>query len=377
MAYKLPLLNGLASVPDVELIGLFGKSHWKASKLDSVESGAKFDYRVLKTIDLYFPYKGRGLHVFWNPGLFKALQRIAPDVIIAGNSNFPNNMAVMRYCRKGNVPYGWHGIGSVYGKDTLLRNLVSPLLKKFFGGAAFGCAFNSVSRNYYIDRGWVKAERVEIVSNIVDTMGIKSEAGHNRVKVEELRAELGLKGKKVVLFVGHMGRAKKIDILVRAFRRLKNERSDVALVLVGDGPERPRLAALADQLGVSREVLFTGAKSWDVDLYYALGDIFVLPGLGGLALSQAMAHGLPVLAAPADGTERDLVENGVSGYLLSDKDNVIEDEIVGLCGRLLSDDVLCRQMQDEASRRVRNQFNIEASVQSVRRILGRVLGEGF
>ena len=54
-------------------------------------------------------------------------------------------------------------------------------------------------------------------------------------------------------------------------------------------------------------VYFAGAVCDGVEAWFAAGDVFVLPGLGGLALNQAMALGLPVVSSDADGTGADLV----------------------------------------------------------------------
>jgi glycosyltransferase involved in cell wall biosynthesis len=56
-----------------------------------------------------------------------------------------------------------------------------------------------------------------------------------------------------------------------------------------------------------------------VGRFFVAADVFALPGPGGLALNQAMAYGLPVVAAGGDGTEHDLVEPGRSGFLVADE----------------------------------------------------------
>ena len=71
------------------------------------------------------------------------------------------------------------------------------------------------------------------------------------------------------------------------------------------------MEALAKQIYPSAE--FIGAKHGDeLKPYFAEADLFVLPGTGGLAVQEAMSHGLPVIVAKGDGTQDDLVraENG-------------------------------------------------------------------
>lgn len=61
---------------------------------------------------------------------------------------------------------------------------------------------------------------------------------------------------------------------------------------------------------------FTGAQyGEELEGIFQQADLFVLPGTGGLAVQQAMAHGLPVIVAEADGSQRDLV-NSQNGWLI-------------------------------------------------------------
>jgi len=81
--------------------------------------------------------------------------------------------------------------------------------------------------------------------------------------------------------------------------------------IVGDGPARPELEILA--ASTYPDARFYGARQGkELDDLFDAADLFVLPGTGGLAVQQAMAHGLPVIVAESDGTQEDLVrpENG-------------------------------------------------------------------
>jgi glycosyltransferase involved in cell wall biosynthesis len=111
-----------------------------------------------------------------------------------------------------------------------------------------------------------------------------------------------------VLFVGRLQERKRVNLLIKACsaQRLRPE-----LWIVGDGPERPELERMAAK--DYPEARFTGAQyGEDLEDIFRQADLFVLPGTGGLAVQQAMAYGLPVIVAEADGSQRDLVgsENG-------------------------------------------------------------------
>jgi phosphatidylinositol alpha-1,6-mannosyltransferase len=101
---------------------------------------------------------------------------------------------------------------------------------------------------------------------------------------------------------------------------------DAALLLVGDGPMRPKLERMVDELALRDDVVFTGAIPWD-DLppYFAAGDVFCMPcrtrklgfeveGLGIVYL-EASATGLPVIAGSSGGAPDTVVE-GETGLVV-------------------------------------------------------------
>jgi glycosyltransferase involved in cell wall biosynthesis len=88
--------------------------------------------------------------------------------------------------------------------------------------------------------------------------------------------------------------------------------------LIGDGPEKANLEALARTLGIANRTVFHGAiygHDAKRDLL-ARAHIGVIPGRGGLAIQEMMAQGVPVVSGVADGTERDLIRHEQNGYLI-------------------------------------------------------------
>ncbi len=117
--------------------------------------------------------------------------------------------------------------------------------------------------------------------------------------------------------VGQLVPDKHIDELIEATAALR-ARWDVQLVVIGEGPDRAQLEALAAIRGVSASVTFTGAVS-DADLAgaYAAADVFCIAGTGELqsmVTLEAMASGLPVVAVDAAAL-RHLVHHGDNGLL--------------------------------------------------------------
>jgi glycosyltransferase involved in cell wall biosynthesis len=152
--------------------------------------------------------------------------------------------------------------------------------------------------------GWgVPAEKIVVIYNAVEPVD----------GVEPLPVPLKTPIKAVT--VGRLIPLKRVDGLLEALKELP----DLGLVVVGDGPERPRLERRARELGVSDRVYFAGQRSKKEALgLMAACDLFVLnsvhEGLPHVVL-EAMALGLPVVATAAGGTP-EVVRDGETGVLV-------------------------------------------------------------
>jgi glycosyltransferase involved in cell wall biosynthesis len=128
---------------------------------------------------------------------------------------------------------------------------------------------------------------------------------------------------------------------------------------VGDGPEREALQALAQT--VYPEAEFVGARHGaELGPYFAEADLFVLPGTGGLAVQEAMSHGLPVIVAKGDGTQDDLVRPQNGWQIPPDDFEALADTMK----EALSDRARLRRMGAESYRIVREEINIERMVET-------------
>jgi 1,2-diacylglycerol 3-alpha-glucosyltransferase len=133
----------------------------------------------------------------------------------------------------------------------------------------------------------------------------------------EVRRRFGLhSGRTLFLFVGRVDHEKRLDVLLYAFHQLN--RDDVQLGIVGKGSHRKALQALAQELKLENQVVFLGyVPREDLPDLLDVADIFAMPSeaeLQSIATLEAMASGLPVLAANARALP-ELVRHGVNGYL--------------------------------------------------------------
>jgi glycosyltransferase involved in cell wall biosynthesis len=171
----------------------------------------------------------------------------------------------------------------------------------------------------------------------------------------------------VIGSLGRLTEQKGYDLLIRALADLPG----ATLVLVGDGPERGSLQALAAQLGVSGRLVITG---WKADARRCLPafDVFALPSRWEgmpLGILEAMHAGLPVVAGDV-GSVAEAVRDGDTGYV------VAPDDLAGLTDRLrrLLDDRTLRRSMGERGRVVAGEeFTAVAMARRYERIYERVL----
>jgi glycosyltransferase involved in cell wall biosynthesis len=162
--------------------------------------------------------------------------------------------------------------------------------------------------------------------------------------------------KPLVLFVGRLQARKRIDLLLQACASLPPE-VQPRISIVGDGPARQDMEDEARR--IYPQAQFLGARhGTDLDALFASADLFVLPGTGGLAVQQAMAHGLPVVAAEGDGTQDDLVREE-NGWRVPPGDL---DALIAVLQTALKDVDRLRSMGLESYRIVSEEVNLEQMV---------------
>jgi glycosyltransferase involved in cell wall biosynthesis len=179
----------------------------------------------------------------------------------------------------------------------------------------------------------------------------------DRVPIREPRKD----GAATIVCVGRLSPEKGQAGLLRAFADLRRSRPDLKLRLVGDGPERGSLEALASELGVAGAVTFAGRLSEAETLAeIARSDLLALPSfMEGLpiVLTEAMAIGVPVVASRVAGIP-ELVEEGTTGLLFPPSD---WDALAAAIERLLGDEALYAQVAERAQRKVRDEFDVRKS----------------
>ena len=153
----------------------------------------------------------------------------------------------------------------------------------------------------------VAAEKVFITANSPDTDALFA---HRK----SLEAAGGIVHHPYrLLHIGRLVKWKQVDVLINAAVTLQKQFPETTLAIVGDGPELATLKAMAASYPF---ISFTGGVYDPMELgkISLSAGIYVLAGMGGLSINEAMCFGKPVICAVADGTEKRLVRAGENGY---------------------------------------------------------------
>jgi len=159
------------------------------------------------------------------------------------------------------------------------------------------------------------------------------------------------------LHVGRLGYEKRVDVVLRAFRRLSQAFPRARLLIVGDGPQASLLRSLAHDLEIARQVKFVGRVSHNqLPGIYRQADVFVTASTietQGLVALEAMACGLPIVGVDALALP-ELIHSGVNGFLTPPEDEQALGE--AMTQLLRSEDL--RLEMGNASRQIALQHNL-------------------
>lgn len=222
-------------------------------------------------------------------------------------------------------------------------------------------ALTEQDRNEQVKLGLAQADKFRVISNGIDLNRFRSEPSE-RCNKDSF---------PVLVTVCRLSSEKGLTYLLEAASKLRRDFPKMRLDIVGDGPEKERLMAVSGRLDLHEVVRFVGKKK-NVELYLKEADIFVLPSLYeamGIAIAEAMAMGLPVVATRVGGVP-DLIENGVNGFLVSPQDS---DAIADTILRIANDPPLAGKMRQENIKKAHEKFGLQIMIRETLRLYQDIL----
>ncbi|MGB7957910.1 MAG: glycosyltransferase [Minisyncoccia bacterium] len=362
-----PQVNGVASVVRDSVIALTELGHevavftvTGADRTEQTPSGKPYAVKKLPSLSVpKFIYQGDTYAFALPPGIgtIRALKKFKPDIIHTHTPFFAGWGAVIgkKAC---SIPLV--GTHHTFYDDYLKHvKLDYPWGKKFswkYTIAYYNHAniVTSPSRALSSElHGHGLTRPLQVMPNPVNVDFFVPAA--NGAKKLQLKRRFGA-GKRSLVYMGRISYEKDIDQALRAFAQASRKLPDLTFMIVGDGPERKKLEALAKELGVAGKVIFTGMLHRE-DLRAALqaNDAFVTASRSEnmpVSVIEAMACGLPIASVRARGIP-EIVQNGVNG-LLVEPDR--PDKLAAAIVRLFSSPMDLRK-KSRASRKLAEQYS--------------------
>jgi len=351
--YRAPFFDLLASACDGGM-SLFTGLPRPVEGITATDKLQVANYKVGTNIHLF----GGSFYLCYQKGLLNWLNKQNPDILVMeANLRCISTPAAIRWMHKRNKPViGW-GLGapSPLRSSPGGRGVGVRAWTRFINQFDAMIAYSQRGSDEYAALGFPR-EKIFIAYNSVSAA--PSHPLPSRPSTFNLQP--------VILFVGRLQARKRVDYLLRACAKIQN----VKLVIVGDGPERALLEALAKEIYPDAE--FVGARHGEeLKPYFEEADLFVLPGTGGLAVQEAMSHGLPIIVAQGDGTQDDLVRKG-NGWQIPPDDF---HALVITMKDALSDTARLRRMGEESYRIVKEEINTGRMVETFVTALNTLLGK--
>jgi glycosyltransferase involved in cell wall biosynthesis len=273
--------------------------------------------------------------IYPDPRIFTAIARSRPDAIISGGFSLPSVYAAA-YARLAGKALLIHSDGTHTSESRI--GIGQRALRRFFARASDGAIANSApAARRFVELGWAP-ERVYLAPHSTNIAGFQ-DVGRRRSY--EAKAPLS------VLCVTRLIPRKGVDQLLRAAARARADGASISLVVAGTGPEENALRSQAEDLDVPVEWLGL-VEHDDLPRVFADADVFVFPTLMdpfGIALLEAAAAGLPLIASPHAGATSDFVRDGVNGLVVDPSE---PDMLAAALLRLASDDQLRRRLGEAA-----------------------------
>jgi glycosyltransferase involved in cell wall biosynthesis len=249
-----------------------------------------------------------------NPTLTSTVAAFGPDVVLVYGWNLQSHLALMRQL-KGRVAVLFRGDSTLLDRQPFVRRMARrAVLHWVYRHVDGAVAVGRANADYFRWVG-VPGSRIWLAPHSVDNAFFANAGPEADSQAARWRDELGIAvDHRVVLFAGKLQAKKDPLLLLDAFPR---NIPDAHLVFVGSGELEPELRARAADRQRVHFLPFQNQAA--MPAVYRLGDLFVIPSRGpgetwGLALNEAMACGVPVIASDRVGATADLVIEGVTGW---------------------------------------------------------------
>lgn len=373
--YNAPLFRLLAQEQDIKL-----KVFYTWSQAEKKIPDPEFKQNIAWDIDLLSGYNyefikntarnpsNRSFFGIQNPSLKRKLNEFFPNAILIYGWNFFSHLQIMRYF-KGKIPVFFRGDSTLLDEKKSLKTILRRVsLTWIFSNINYALYVGTNNKHYYEKHG-LKSHQLIFAPHAIDNNRFMLNT--HRQKASKWRKELGVsENETIILFAGKLTEKKNPEILINAFEKLSTETANAHLVFVGDGELKIKLKTIAKD---NKRILFIPFQNqMQMPVVYHFGDIFVLPSKGpgetwGLAINEAMACGLPIIASNKCGAAIDLIYDNQNGFVFqSDNIDALYEKLT-----LLTLDKTMQIKFGKKSKELIRKWNYEKTIERIKQIINK------
>jgi glycosyltransferase involved in cell wall biosynthesis len=241
------------------------------------------------------------------------LNQFGPDVVIIGGYNYFACLAGFFWAKVNRKKVIlWFDSTEEDKPRIVLKEMIKRLLVKRCDGAN---AYSQKGKAYLMKLG-MEEGRIFVKGNVTDNAFYFHQTMRLKKDRDLLSKKFGVRANNF-LYIGRFSPEKNILFLLKVYQKLKTQKCDWGLILVGNGPERDKINDYINEYNI-KDVYMPGFKQKEeMPEYLAVSDVLVLPSISetwGLVVNEAMAAGLPVLVSKRCGCYPDIVKEGVNGF---------------------------------------------------------------
>lgn len=249
----------------------------------------------------------------WQPVLNRC--RKADLVIVQQETKYLINLILIAWSAFGGpkVAYWGHGknfqSSNSHSIESRIKNWLATKVNWWF-------AYNDLCTSIMINNGFPAAKITSVGNSIDTTTIVNRRQSLTAEEISSIRSELNLQSQHVAVYTGGLYPNKRIDFLIESACLIREKIADFEFIIIGDGPERHRVAEAAMTHAWIHDV---GPKNdHDKVPYWALADMLLMPGLVGLVVVDSFALGVPLITTdyPYHSPEVDYLKNDCNGMMI-------------------------------------------------------------
>lgn len=305
---------------NIELTLIYGKLKNQDSTKNDERSLDWAVYRENKVLNI------GSIGLLWQPCL-----DMLPDtdlVIVEQANSLLVNYLLIPLSKFMKFKFAFWGHGANLQDDP---NSIKNRFKYFFlNQSDHWFAYTYGVEKFLVEKG-VDSDKITVVNNAIDTIRLKEQYENLSIKeVDDLKIQMGINSCNIAIYCGGIYKEKRIDFLIQTAKKIKEQIRDFHLIFVGAGPDAYKVEEASENYDW---IHYVGAKFGTERVpYFKMADLFLMPGLVGLAILDTFATETPMVTTdfPYHSPEIEYLENDKNGIVTADNIDDYSKRVIDL-----------------------------------------------